>query len=182
VKAASTVRRGAAGKGLRKQYLADRLPYGAKAHTAKALALALAWVARQQRRWAGLIAYSGKSGERLLALPPGRWNETALCDWLSAFIGHGSDLDLPIEEMPRMYKEIGAPPGVTDLIFLTDARARIPADLRDRFLAWKQLARARVIALVIDNPPGDLALVSDEVHSVRSLDPAADAVGRVLSL
>ena len=43
---------------------------GSKAHTAKALALALAWVARQQRRWAGLIAYSGKSGERLLALPP----------------------------------------------------------------------------------------------------------------
>ena len=35
---------------------------------------------------------------------------------------------------------------------------------------------------VIDNPPGDLALVSDEVHTVRSLDPDADAVGRVLSL
>ena len=155
---------------------------GSKAHTAKALALALAWVARQQRRWAGLIAYSGKSGERLLALPPGRWNETALCDWLSAFIGHGSDLDLPIEELPRMYREIGAPPGVTDVIFLTDARARIPADLRARFLAWKQAAKARVVALVIDNPPGDLAAVSDEVHSVRSLDPTADAVGRVLSL
>ena len=155
---------------------------GAKAHTAKALALALAWVARQQRRWCGLIAYSGKSGERLLALPPGRWNETALCDWLSAFIGHGSDLDLPIEELPRMYKEIGAPLGVTDVIFLTDARARIPADLRARFLAWKQQTQARVVSLVIDNPPGDLALVSDEVHSVRSLDPAADAVGRVLSL
>ena len=155
---------------------------GAKVHTAKALALALAWVARQQRRWCGLIAYSGKSGERLLALPPGRWNETALCDWLSAFLGHGSDLDLPIEEMPRMYKQIGAPPGVTDLIFLTDARARIPADLRARFLAWKHATKARVVALVIDNPPGDLAFVSDEVHSVRSLDPTGDAVGRVLSL
>ncbi len=155
---------------------------GAKAHTAKALALALAWVARQQRRWCGLIAYSGKSGERLLALPPGRWNETALCDWLSAFIGHGSDLDLPIEELPRMYKEIGAPPGVTDLIMLTDAKCRIPADVRARFLAWKHQTKARVISLVIDNPPGDLALVSDEVHSARSLDPAADAVGRVLSL
>ncbi len=155
---------------------------GSKAHTAKALALALAWVARQQRRWCGLVAFSGKSGERLLALPPGRWNETALCDWVSAFIGHGSDLDLPIEEMPRMYQEIGAPPGVTDLIFLTDAQARIPTDLRARFLAWKQQTRARVVSLVIDNPPGDLALVSDEVHSVRSLDPAADAVGRVLSL
>ncbi len=51
---------------------------GEKAHSAKALALALAWVARRQRRWSGLIAYSGNSGERLLALPPGRWNEGAL--------------------------------------------------------------------------------------------------------
>jgi uncharacterized protein with von Willebrand factor type A (vWA) domain len=155
---------------------------GSKAHTAKALALALAWVARQQRRWCGLIAYSGGSGERLLALPPGRWDESALCDWLSAFIGGGSDLDVPIEELPRMYREIGAPAGITDLIILTDARANIPGDLRARFLAWKATARARVISLVIDHPAGDLAAVSDEVHSVRSLDPAGDAVGRVLSL
>jgi uncharacterized protein with von Willebrand factor type A (vWA) domain len=48
---------------------------GEKAHTAKALALALAWIARQQHRWCGLVAYSGDSGERLLPLPPGRWDE-----------------------------------------------------------------------------------------------------------
>ncbi len=155
---------------------------GAKAHTAKALALALAWVARQQRRWAGLIAYSGGSGERLLALPPGRWNETALCDWLSAFIGHGSDLDVPIQELPRMYQQIGAPPGETDLVMITDARCRIPGELRDRFGAWKQVARVRVTSLILNNPPGDLSAVSDEVHSVRSLDPTGDAVSRVLSL
>jgi len=155
---------------------------GVKAHTAKALALALAWIARRQRRWCGLVAFSGDSGERLLALPPGRWNEAALCDWLSEFIGSGSDLDLPIRELPRMYQEIGAPTGVTDIIFLTDARAHIPADVSDRFLAWKQVVKARVISLVIDNPPGDLALVSDEVHAVRSLNPGDDAVGRVLSL
>lgn len=155
---------------------------GAKVHTAKALALALAWIARRQKRWCGLVAYSGSSGERLLALPPTRWNETALCDWLSAFIGKGSELDLPIEELPRMYKEIGAPQGVTDVIFITDARARIPRELRERFLTWKQSSKARVISLVIDHPPGDLAHVSDEVHTVRSLDPGDEAVGRVLSL
>ena len=155
---------------------------GSKAHTAKALALALAWVARRQRRWAGLIAYSGGSGERLLALPPSRWNEAALCDWLSAFIGGGSDLDVPIEELPRMYREIGAPPGVTDVVMVTDARCRIPGEVRDRFVAWKKAARVRVTSLVLNNPPGDLAAVSDEVHSVRSLDPTGDPVGRVLSL
>ena len=84
--------------------------------------------------------------------------------------------------MPRMYKEIGAPKGITDLIFITDAKARIPADLRDQFLAWKVSAQARLISLVIDHPPGDLADISDEVHTVRSLDPTGEAVGRVLSL
>ncbi len=155
---------------------------GAKAHTAKALALALAWVARQQRRWAGLIAYSGKSGERLLAPPPGRWDETALCDWLSAFLGQGSDLDVPIEELPRMYTEIGAPPGITDVVMITDARCRIAPELKKRFLNWRQAARVRAVALVIGSPPGDLEGVCDEVHRVSALDPADDAVGRVLSL
>ena len=84
--------------------------------------------------------------------------------------------------MPRLYREIGAPPGITDLVMVTDARCRIPADMRERFLVWKATARARVISLVLDNPPGDLAGVSDEVHSVRSLEPDGDAVGRVLSL
>ncbi|MBA4064851.1 MAG: hypothetical protein C0501_14285 [Isosphaera sp.] len=155
---------------------------GPKAHTAKALALALAWVARAQRRWCGLIAYSGDSGERLLALPPGRWNESALCDWLAAFIGRGSDLDLPVKELPRMFREIGAPPGITDVVFVTDAQARVPAPLKDAFLRWKASARARVVSLVLAASAGDLKDLSDEVHTVRSLDPAGDAAGRVLSL
>ena len=39
-------------------------------------------------------------GERLLALPPGRWDEGKLADWLCAFIGGGSSLDVPVREMP----------------------------------------------------------------------------------
>ncbi len=155
---------------------------GPKAHTAKALALALAWVARSQRRWCGLVAYSGDSGERLLALPPSRWNEGGLCDWLAAFIGRGSDLDLPIRELPRMCRELGAPAGTTDVVFVTDAQARIPAPLKDAFARWKLSARARVVSLVLAASAGDLADVSDEIHHVRTLDPAGDAVGRVLSL
>ncbi|MFO0806207.1 MAG: hypothetical protein U0791_24150 [Gemmataceae bacterium] len=153
-----------------------------KIHTAKALALALAWIARQQGRWSALVAYSGDSGERVLTLPPGRWDESALADWLTAFIGYGSDLDVPVRELPRMYADMKAPPGVTDVIMVTDAICSIPSEIRERFCAWKQSAQVRAIALVIDNPPGDLAAVADEVHSVRSLDANESAVGRVLSI
>jgi uncharacterized protein with von Willebrand factor type A (vWA) domain len=156
--------------------------HGAKVETAKALALALAWVARRQRRWVGLCAYSGDSGERLLALPPGRWDEHKLADWLAAFLGRGSTLDLPIRELPDYYRRLGAPPGVTDVVFVTDALCRIPADLAARFTAWKRSVRARVISLVIGSDPGDLALVSDEYHRVAALSPDDPAVGRALAL
>lgn len=155
---------------------------GEKVHTAKALALALAWIARQQRRWCGLIAYSGESGERLLTLPPGRWNETALCDWLAEFIGAGSNVDVPVNEMPDYYRRLGAPAGVTDVVFVTDAQCRIDAESKKRFLDWKKSSQARLVTLVLDNPPGDLTAISDEVHQVPSLTPDAEAVGHVLSL
>ena len=155
---------------------------GEKVETAKALALALAWVARRQRRWCALVAFSGDSGERLLALPPGRWDETQLLDWLLEFIGGGSSLDVPINEMPDLYRRLGAPSGRTDVIFVTDARLRIPDDAQVRFLEWKRLAAARVTALVIGCAAGDLAAVCDECHTVAALAVTEDAVGRVLSL
>jgi uncharacterized protein with von Willebrand factor type A (vWA) domain len=156
--------------------------HGEKAHTAKALALAMAWVARQQKRWIALVAYSGDSGERLLALPPGRWDEVALMDWLSQFIGCGSSLDVPVREMPRYYEHLRAPPGVTDVLFITDALCRITADLQAQFITWKQRVKARLITLVIQSSAGDLAAVSDETHLVQSLSVSEEAVGRVLSI
>ena len=155
---------------------------GEKVHTAKALALALAWVARQQRRWCALVAYSGGTGERLLPLPPGRWDEARLMDWLCAFLGGGSSLDVPVEEMPRYYRDLKAPIGATDVLFVTDCQCRIPEPLRIRILQWKDSVKARFITLVIGGAAGDLAGISDEVHLVASLSATEEAVGRVLSI
>jgi uncharacterized protein with von Willebrand factor type A (vWA) domain len=129
-----------------------------------------------------LVAYSGGSGERLLALPPGRWNETALLDWLAQFIGGGSSLDVPVEEMPRYYQQLQAPAGVTDVLVITDALCQIPTDLQASFRSWKQQVQARLIALVIDSSPGDLAAISDEIHRVGSLAVSEEGIERVLSI
>ena len=72
--------------------------------------------------------------------------------------------------------------GQTDLLFITDAICRIPADVQDRFVQWKEQAQARLIALVIQSEPGDLLTISDEVHQVPSLDVSEAAVERVLSI
>jgi uncharacterized protein with von Willebrand factor type A (vWA) domain len=155
---------------------------GDKAETAKGLALAVAWVARKQRRWVGLVAYSGDSGERLLTLPPGKWDEAALADWVVAFLGKGSNLDVPVRELPDYYRRLGAPTGKTDVLIVTDARCHIPAALRDPFLAWKKAASVSVVSLVIGAEPGDLAGISDEAHTVKSLTADCDPVGRALDL
>ncbi len=155
---------------------------GERVETAKALALALAWVARAQRRWCGLCAYSGDTGERVLALPPGRWDEGKLLDWLAAFLGGGSSLDVPVAEMPRLYRDLRAPAGQTDVLFVTDAVCRVPPDLRDAFLGWKRRVQARLLTLVVQSEPGDLQAISDEVYRVGSLAVTEAAVDRVLAL
>jgi uncharacterized protein with von Willebrand factor type A (vWA) domain len=155
---------------------------GEKGDMAKAIALTMAWIARMQKRWCGLVAYSGGSGERLLALPPGHWDEGAVMDWLERFIGYGSTLDVPIQELPDYYRRLGAPVGKTDVILITDAICSIPASLQQQFLSWKQSVQARVIALIIESKPGDLTAISDEVHLVGSLAVSEAGVERVLSV
>jgi uncharacterized protein with von Willebrand factor type A (vWA) domain len=155
---------------------------GDKGHTAKAIALAMAWVARHQKRWCGLIAYSGDSGHRMIALPPGRWNEGAVMDWLDAFIGRGSSMDVPVREMPEFYRSIGAPDGKTDVVFITDAICSIPADLQAKFNDWKTSVKAQLTTLVVRSEPGDLRAISDEVFCVDSLDVSEAGVDKVLSV
>ena len=151
-------------------------------HAAKAIALALAWIARQQHRWCALVAYSGDSGERLLPLPPRGWDEQALAEWLIAFLGRGSSLDVPIRELPRMMEDLVAPRRDTDVVIITDCICQIPTPAQEAFNTWKKEFQARVITLVIGGDASDLSHVSDEVHLVRSLAVDEEAVGRALSI
>ena len=103
-------------------------------------------------------------------------------DWLCEFLGGGSSLDVPVEEMPRYYQQLKAPAGDTDVIFVTDCQVRIPEAYENRFSGWKRAVKARLITLVIGGAPGDLARISDEVHLVQALAVTEVAVGRVLSI
>lgn len=155
---------------------------GEKIYKAKALALALAWIARKQNRWCCLIAYSGDSGERLLTLQPGKWDEILLMHWLSQFIGRGSDLDLPLRELPGYYRDLKCPPGKTDVIMVTDGVVRIPSAVRAHFLEWKREVCAKVISIIVGTYAGPLAEISDEVHEQSSLDISGEAVSSALSI
>jgi hypothetical protein len=116
-------------------------------HQAKALALAMAWVARHQRRWCCLLAWSSKGQRRHIVLPPGGWDEGALLGWLLAFWRGGTDL--PLEDMPKLWQEAGAPKGRTDILLITDGICGVADQERDAFLAWKAQAQAKMHTLVI---------------------------------
>jgi uncharacterized protein with von Willebrand factor type A (vWA) domain len=155
---------------------------GHRNESAKAIALTLAWIARRQGRWCGLVAFSGGSGHRVLSLPPERWNQVDLLDWLESFLGCGSDQDVPVQEMPAIFTEIGAPVGKTDLIYITDAELRISQKKATEFTTWKTSVKARLVSLVLNTDPGHLTLISDEVHLINSLDPTEVGIRKVFSL
>lgn len=157
---------------------------GEKEYTAKALALAMAWIAKHQKRWCGLIAYSGDTGHRLVSLPPKKWDELALMDWVVQFIGGGSYIDVPVREMPEFYKRIGAPPGKTDLIFISDAQCDIPKEVQESFKLWKTEVQAKLITLLVGryHRSGTLEEISDEYHVVENLGITEAGVERVLSI
>jgi uncharacterized protein with von Willebrand factor type A (vWA) domain len=155
---------------------------GHRNESAKAIALTLAWIARRQGRWCGLVAFSGGTGHKVLSLPPERWNQVDLLDRLQSFLGCGSDQDVPVQEMPAIFTEIGAPLGATDLIYVTDAELRISEKKASAFKAWKRTVRARLISLVLNSDPGDLTSISDEVHLISSLDPTEVGIRKVFSL
>jgi uncharacterized protein with von Willebrand factor type A (vWA) domain len=150
---------------------------------AKALALAMAWIAGRQKRWCALVAYSGGTGERLLKLPPGRWDEAKLIGWLKAFLSGGNQRDVPINEMPRYFQQLECPKGKTDVIFITDAQVRLSGQEVTEFTRWKGETKARVITLRIGHGTSDeLRKVSDEHHEVQRLDVGEAGVERVLGL
>ena len=155
---------------------------GHRNESAKAIALTLAWIARKQGRWCGLVAFSGGTGHRVLALPPERWNHVDLLDWLQSFLGGGSDQDVPVQEMAAIFTEIGAPLGKTDIIYVTDAELRISDKKASAFKAWKRTVQTRLISLVLNSDPGDLSSISDEVHIISSLDPSELGIKKVFSL
>ena len=155
---------------------------GSRIEHAKALALIFAWLAKGQKRWCGLVSFSGGTGHSLLALPPDSSKTSELLDWAINFIGGGSDQDLPVREMPSLFAEIGAPEGKTDLIYVSDAQLRICAKDTEAFLQWKGSVKARLTSLVIGTEPGDLATISDKVHLLETLNPDSVRTQQVFSL
>jgi uncharacterized protein with von Willebrand factor type A (vWA) domain len=156
--------------------------HGEPIYTAKAMALALAWVARTQKRYCALVGFSGGTEGNFLVIPPTQSRHDELMSWLEHFYDGGTDCDIPLVELPSRWEEMGCPKGKTDIVMITDAIIDIPDGVRESFLAWKAREQVKLISLILGGAPGDMSLVSDRVHCVRSLSLEESAVAEALSV
>jgi uncharacterized protein with von Willebrand factor type A (vWA) domain len=150
---------------------------------AKAFALAMGWIARHQHRWLALVGFSGRRDCNCLILPPGRWDQGALLDWMEHFYGGGSDRDVPLKELPAVWPSLGCPEGKTDIIQITDAICDVSKEMADSFVAWKRRIQAKYYTIVIGHGgPGDLQTVSDKVWVASGLGIDGEAVQELMGI
>jgi uncharacterized protein with von Willebrand factor type A (vWA) domain len=150
---------------------------------AKAFAAALGWIAKSQNRWCAFVGFSGGTEGTRLAMPPHKWDSAKFMDWLTHFYGGGTTLDVPLDELPRVYwPEFQAPRGKTDVVIITDACVDCPESMAAKFNAWKLAEKVKCYGIIIGDEPGDLNLVCDQTWSVNYLDVEEECVSELLSI
>jgi uncharacterized protein with von Willebrand factor type A (vWA) domain len=153
---------------------------------AKALALALGWIAKKQNRWVAFVGFSYASQGRVVCFPPGKWDQEKLLEWLSGFFNGGTDPKIPLETLPDVhwpeFVKAGLKRGKTDMILVCDGEIIVPDQMKNKFNGWKKKEKVRVTALMVGSQAGGLAGVCDEVVKVGKLDVGDDKIGDLLSI
>lgn len=156
---------------------------GDRIETAKGMMLAIGWIARKQKRWLTLAAFSGDTKVRIETFPVGNWDESKMMDWLEKFIGGGTVLDGPFKTVPDYLDKLpNCPKGKIDFILLTDGEMDCSEELKASFKKWKEANKVRLLSIIIQSSPGILATISDEVYNVNSLSLDSDATHAAFSI
>jgi uncharacterized protein with von Willebrand factor type A (vWA) domain len=168
--------------------------YGDPIANAKALALALYWIAKSTKRYVCLVGFSGGREGTYLAIPPDANKPDDLLDWLDHFYGGGTTCDVPLKELPARWDSLGCPAGKTDIILITDAYIKVPTEVEAEFNTWKAAKEVKMTTLVLsqkDHGYGyrgengyrdSLNAVSNKVHHITNLSVESDAVADVLKV
>lgn len=111
---------------------------------AKGLALAMASIARAQKRPFLLCAFSGTSDIRTASGSAG-----AVVEWCELFMNGGTVLDGPLHTLPSTSWPAGPIGAAADHIIITDANVGLSDDLRDSYRAWAKTMGVRTFGIGI---------------------------------
>jgi len=152
---------------------------GDNVQEAKSIALAMYWIAKQQRRWCCLYGFSGGTTGNYIVLKPGAEQYESVMSWLEHFFGNGTACDVPINVLPHQWQEMRCPAGKTDVVFLTDALVNTTKEIKQHWNDWRASAKAKVQTVIIgqcDGRGGDLDEVSDNL--IHAKDFALGQAGK----
>ena len=117
---------------------------GEKIEAAKGLALAMASIARAQKRPFLLSAFSGEPQIRTASGEP-----EAIVAWLEAFMGGGTILDGPLHTLPTKAWPAGPVGTRADHIIITDDDVGLSDELLESYQAWAKKNGVRTFGLGI---------------------------------
>ena len=156
---------------------------GDRIANAKALALSMAWVSKNQKRYCALVAFSGGREGRICVLAPGKWDSNALVEWISAFDGGGTSPEVALKTIPeRYFVEMGAPKGKTDMITITDGGMGVPKPMIDAFNEWKKREKVHHYGIFIDDSPGAFGETCDTIWQIKALSVEESCVAELVSI
>jgi uncharacterized protein with von Willebrand factor type A (vWA) domain len=152
---------------------------------AKGLALALASLARKERRWCALVGFGADSEIHHVVLPPTGHEPSALMDWAAHMFDGGTTLDV-LAHIPRLwpsFAESGMQRGATDVIVVTDADVSAPEEALEAYRAWAREEQARTLSIVVGpSQPGSIGEVSDRVWTIPRLTADSEVIAKVLEI
>lgn len=148
---------------------------------AKALSLAMLWIARHQRRDCVCIGFGSDSEPlREFRFPNGRSTPEQLSDWIGNFLNGGTDFEKPLG---AALKHVDAMQRRGDIIFVTDGVCRVSEPFMAAFKSAKRARAIQCIGIVVGaGDGGPLQQLCDRVHVVGSLSVANSATRDAISV
>ena len=147
---------------------------------AKALALTLARIAKEQKRWIALVEFGNRNEWKELIIQPDSWDMDSLLDWLEHFHDGGTDF-VVLKKVVDAWSRWKLPRGQADIVFATDARARFDDDVVRVFNDHKKRFDVKCYGLAINSSTGDLPLVCDKSWTTHSMGLHSQAIREILS-
>lgn len=123
---------------------------GSKELWAKAVVLALLFVAKRQKRSFAAIAFGSAHEIRIKQIPrPDRATMNDILEIAESFFGGGTDFHRPLIEAQRIIGS-GGNFEQADIVFITDGIADVTEEFLKGFAAFKKRSSTRVFAVLID--------------------------------
>lgn len=160
---------------------------GQRIEAAKGIALTLAWLARHQKRWIVLVSFGGTRDCEFCAMPPGKWDQDKLLEWITHFYGGGTVPDVPLDVVPNVlwnqFVAQGMPRGRTDHVIVTDGQMYFDEDMTAKYKAWAGREQVKTYGLMIGvGDAGKLAEVCEKTWCVENLDIDTAGISDILSV